>query len=101
MRDIRGDLQDRADRLKQQINTAQAQFEKRVEQLKTEQGRRLEDLEAQLDAVRRLMAVVTWYQNVRAVMAAAVAAATVAAEVTKAACRSSDPQPARDRSPAE
>jgi hypothetical protein len=28
MRDIRGDLQDRADRLKQQINAAEAQFEK-------------------------------------------------------------------------
>jgi septal ring factor EnvC (AmiA/AmiB activator) len=95
MRDIRGDLQDRADRLKQQINAAEAQFEKHFEQLKEEQTRRLEDLGAQLDAVKRLIAVATWYHNVLAAAAAALAAATAAAEATEAACRSSPPEARR------
>ena len=36
MRDIRGDLQERANLLEQQINTAQAQFEKLIEHFKRE-----------------------------------------------------------------
>jgi hypothetical protein len=101
LRDIRGDLQDRADWLARQIKTAQEQFEKQCEELEREQGRKLADLEAQLDAVKRLLAVATWHQNVRSVMAAAVNAATVAADVTRAACRSSPPDPKKDPSPAE
>jgi hypothetical protein len=36
MRDIRGDLQDRAHLLEEQINTEQGQFEKLIEQFKAE-----------------------------------------------------------------
>jgi hypothetical protein len=57
MRDIRGDLQDRATLFEKQINAAQAQLEKLIEQLKREQDSRLEYLKAELDAVNTLMEV--------------------------------------------
>jgi hypothetical protein len=57
MRDIRGDLQDRAALLEEQINAHEAQFEKLIEQLKREQDSRVEDLKAELEAVNRLMEV--------------------------------------------
>ena len=37
MRDIRGDLQDRANLLEEQISAVQGQFDKHIEQLKREQ----------------------------------------------------------------
>ena len=55
MRDIRGDLQDRASLLEEQINAQEAQFDQLVEQLKREHDTRLEDFRAELDAVNRLM----------------------------------------------
>lgn len=55
MRDIRGDLQDRANFLEEQINAQQAHFEKLVEQLNREHESRLEDLKSELDAVIMLM----------------------------------------------
>ena len=55
MRDIRGDLQDRAGLLEEQINAHEAQFDKLIEQLKAEHDARLEDLKAELDAVNRLI----------------------------------------------
>jgi peptidoglycan hydrolase CwlO-like protein len=57
MRDIRGDLKDRADLLEEQINTAQAQFEKLIEQFKSEHDKRTEDLTVELDALKTLMGV--------------------------------------------
>lgn len=41
MRDIRGDLQERANMFEQQINAAQDQFEKLIEQLKKEKDHKL------------------------------------------------------------
>ena len=55
MRDIRGDLQDRASLLEEQINAHEAETEKLFEQLKQEHETRLEDLRAELEAVNRLM----------------------------------------------
>ena len=55
MRDIRGDLQDRAALLEEQINAHEAQFDKLIEQLKREHDARLEDIKAELDAVNRLI----------------------------------------------
>jgi hypothetical protein len=55
MRDIRGDLQDRAALLEEQINAHEAQFNKLIEQLKREHDGRLEELKAELEAVNRLM----------------------------------------------
>ena len=57
MRDIRGDLQDRASLLEEQINAHEAEFEKLIEQLKREHDSKLEDLKAELEAVTRLMEV--------------------------------------------
>jgi hypothetical protein len=57
MRDIRNDLQDRANLLDEQINAAEAQFESLVEQLRTEHESSLEDLKAELEAVSRLLEV--------------------------------------------
>jgi hypothetical protein len=55
MRDIRGDLQDRASLLEEQISAREAQFEKRVAQMKAEHEARLKDLRAEFDAVTKLL----------------------------------------------
>ena len=55
MRDIRGDLQDRSNRLAEQISATQAQFDKVIEQLKLEHQGKLEDLKSDLHTVRRVM----------------------------------------------
>jgi hypothetical protein len=55
MRDIRGDLQERSDRLAEQISATQAQFDKTIEQLKLEHQGKLENLKSDLDAVRKVM----------------------------------------------
>ena len=55
MRDIRGDLQDRANLITKQISADQAQFEKRIEQLKLEHQNRLKNPKAELQAVRKLL----------------------------------------------
>ncbi len=55
MRDIRDDLQDRANFLKQQMDAAQAQFEKHKDQIKQEHEGRLKALKADLDAVNTLL----------------------------------------------
>jgi len=57
MRDIRNDLQDRANLLEEQINAADAQFESLVEQLRNEHESRIEDLKAEFEAVSRLLEV--------------------------------------------
>ena len=55
MRDIRGDLQDRASFLEEQISAAQTQFEKRLDLLKREHQSRIEDLQSELEAVTTLI----------------------------------------------
>jgi hypothetical protein len=55
MRDIRGDLQDRANAIKQQTSAAQNQFKKRFEQIKLEHQNRLKNPRAELEAVKLLM----------------------------------------------
>ena len=50
MRDIRGDLQDRASLLEKQISAQEAQFETLMEQIRAEHEARLEDLRAEFDA---------------------------------------------------
>jgi len=55
MRDIRDDLQERANLLEEQFKAAQGQFEKYVEQLKGEHDSRLKDLKSELEAVKALL----------------------------------------------
>ena len=54
MRDIRGDLQDRASLLEEQISANEAQFEKRVAQIRAEHEAKLKDFRAEFDVVTKL-----------------------------------------------
>ncbi len=54
MRDISGDLQERANLLEQQTNSARAEFEKLIEHFKWEHDSKLKDLRAELEAVNRV-----------------------------------------------
>jgi hypothetical protein len=57
MRDIRSDLQERVKLLDEQIQSAQAQFDKYLEQIKDEHDERLKDLKAELEAVNHLLGI--------------------------------------------
>ena len=54
MRDIREDLKDRSSLLEGQISAHEAQFEKRVAQMKAEHEARLKDLRAEFDVITKL-----------------------------------------------
>jgi hypothetical protein len=55
MRDIRSDLQDRAEALERELKAAQSRFDELMVRLKEEHDGRLEDLKNELDAVKLLM----------------------------------------------
>jgi len=55
MRDIRADLQDRANFLKEQMNAAQTQFQQQIDQIKQEHDNKLKGLKDDLDAVTTLL----------------------------------------------
>ena len=55
MRDIRNDLQERAQLIEEQISGAYAQFEKMIEQLQAEREGRVADLKSELGAVVKLL----------------------------------------------
>jgi hypothetical protein len=57
MRDIRGDLQDRANLLAEQISTAQGHFERYLDQLKREHETRVKDLKFALDSVHMVIGI--------------------------------------------
>jgi len=57
MRDIRGDLQERANTIKEQMSAAHNRFEKRFEQLKLEHQSRLKNPVADLEAVKLVMKI--------------------------------------------
>jgi hypothetical protein len=57
MRDIRDDLRERANMLEEQFKSADAQFQKFVEQLKAEHDAKLKDLRSELDAVNVLLGI--------------------------------------------
>ncbi len=78
LRDIRGDLQDRVNRIRQQVRVEQARFEILTAQLKREQSNQLEDLKAQLQAVTRLLQFASWHHDLRMAVARALALAATA-----------------------
>ena len=78
MRDIRGDLQDRADMLAQQISVENARFERVIWQLKTEHDSQLEHLRAQLRLANKLLEFTDWHHNVCATLTARIAVAEAA-----------------------
>ncbi|HXG77972.1 MAG TPA: hypothetical protein VNJ31_01355 [Methyloceanibacter sp.] len=55
MRDLRDDLRQRAAMIEEQVQSAQAQFEQYLEQLKRDHDNRLQDLRAELEAVKVLL----------------------------------------------
>ena len=55
MRDIRGDLQERAILVDEQIRAAVAHFDKAIQQLQTERDARIADLKAGLAMIAKLM----------------------------------------------
>jgi hypothetical protein len=57
MRDIRGDLQDRANLIAEQIGTTQGQFDKQIEQLKNQRQTILEDLKSALHQVHLVIGI--------------------------------------------
>jgi hypothetical protein len=75
MRDIRGDLLDRAALLAQQIGVENARFERVVVQLKTEHDNQLEHLRAQLRLASKLLEFTDWHHNVCATLTARIAVA--------------------------
>lgn len=54
MRDIREDLQERIELVKQQINAEQNQFEKLLKQLSSEQDSKVRYVKAELETVKRV-----------------------------------------------
>jgi hypothetical protein len=75
MRDILGDLQGRADQLKEQISAENARFEGLLRQLKTKRDSSLEHLRAQRRLANKLLEFTAWHDNLRAELAARIAAA--------------------------
>jgi hypothetical protein len=84
MRDIRGDLRDRAYMVQYQINAEHAHFETLISKLKTEQDGRLEALKAQLRAVNKLIDIAAWQSDLRVALTLSTAVAA-AAETSTAA----------------
>ena len=78
MRDIRCDLQARAELLKQQISDENAQFERAILHLKTKLDSNLQHLRAQLRLANKLLEFTAWHDNLRADLAARIAVAEVA-----------------------
>ena len=78
MRQLRAELQDRADLIAQQISAENARFESLVSQLRAEQASKLDHLRAQLRLANKLVEFAAWEQNVRTTLAAHIAAAEAA-----------------------
>jgi hypothetical protein len=57
MRDIRSDLQDRANLIAEQISATQGQFDKHIEQLKSQHQTTLEDLKSALHNVHMVIGI--------------------------------------------
>jgi hypothetical protein len=78
MRDIRSDLEERADMLRHRINAEDAQFATLLLQLKTEHSSRLETLKVQLRTVNKLLGFAAWHHNVRTALLVGIAGAAAA-----------------------
>ena len=78
MRDIRSDLQGRAQRLKAQIDAENARFENLLRQLKSRRDGDLQHLRAQLRLANKLIEFTAWHDRLRAELAARIAAAEAA-----------------------
>ena len=66
MRDIRGDLRERAKLIEQAIIIEENRCKKLIDQLKRERDGKLQNLKIQLEAVNRLAEVAAWQYAARA-----------------------------------
>lgn len=94
LRDIRGDLRDRANVVEQQISAENIRFEQLILHLKAEQDRRVEHLSAQLQVVNKLLGFAAWQHNV---WSALVGAIKVAEGAEAAITRPLDPRSAASK----
>jgi hypothetical protein len=83
MRDIRTDLQDRADSAAQQIYAENARFDGLVLQLKAEQNSKLRHLRAQLHLANKLIEFTVWHDNLRAELTTRISVADAVANIIK------------------
>jgi hypothetical protein len=83
MRDIRSDLQGRAERLKAQIDAENARFETLLRQLKSKRDGGLQHLRAQLRLANKLIEFTAWHDRLRAELAARIAAAEAAEKLIR------------------
>jgi hypothetical protein len=78
MRDLRSDLQERADMVRRRIDAEDAQFRALLLQLRTEHSSRLENLKVQLQAVQKLLGFAAWHHDVRTALLVGIAGAAAA-----------------------
>jgi hypothetical protein len=80
MRDIRGDLRERAKLIERAIITEENRCKRLVDQLKRERDGKLQNLKVQLEAVNRLAEVAAWQYAARVAVAAAIRTAGAATD---------------------
>jgi hypothetical protein len=78
MRDIRGELQGRADRLKQEIGAENARFQSLLQQIESRRESSLQQLKAQVRLAHKLLEFTAWHERIRAELTARIAAAEAA-----------------------
>ena len=83
MRDIRTDLQDRADSVAQQIGAENARFVSLVSQIESEQSSKLTHLRAQLRLANKLIEFTLWHDNLRVELAMRISAAQAVENIIK------------------
>mgnify|MGYP003293611121 CR=1 FL=1 len=83
MRDLRTDLQDRADSVAQQISAENARFASLVSQIESEQNSKLTHLRAQLRLANKLIEFMVWQDNLRVELAARISVAETVEDIIK------------------
>ena len=83
MRDIRTDLQDRADSVAHQIGAENARFASLVSQIESEQNSKLTHLRAQLRLANKLIEFALWHDNLRVELAMRISAAETVENIIK------------------
>jgi hypothetical protein len=83
MRDIRTDLQDRADSVAHQINAENARFASLVSQIESEQNSKLTHLRAQLRLANKLIEFMSWHENLRVELTRRISAAETVENIIK------------------
>jgi hypothetical protein len=83
MRDIRIDLQDRADSLAHQISAENASFASLVSQIESEQNGKLTHLRAQLRLASKVIEFMLWHENLRVELTRRISAAETVENIIK------------------